>query len=150
MLKELAENQFSFLGFYERRVKRILPALYFVITACIFSGWFLLDPFELKELSQSIFATSIFSSNVYFYLKHGYFDVSSELKPLLHTWSLGVEEQFYLIFPISLFLLLKLGRGFAVAIYVILFLFSLLLASSLVEENSAFAFYMLPTRAWEL
>ena len=87
ILYELSEDKFSILTFYERRARRILPSLFFVILVCIPFSWIWLMPPDLKDFSQSLVAVSTFSSNIFFWLKSGYFDTSTELKPLLHTWS---------------------------------------------------------------
>jgi peptidoglycan/LPS O-acetylase OafA/YrhL len=150
VLRELADGGFSFTRFYIRRALRLLPALYLVLLVTFGVGWFWLDPFELKELSQSIVSTTTFSSNIYFYLKADYFDVSSELKPLLHTWSLGVEEQFYFLYPIILFVLHGLGNRALLCGLIILALASFLFAVIQPTADKSFTFFMLHTRAWEL
>src|SRR6056300_1436600 len=100
IISEMGEGKFSIVNFYERRARRILPALFFVMAACIpFAGMWL-SPIDLKDFGESLVAVSIFSSNILFWLESGYFDTASELKPLLHTWSLAVEEQYYIIFPL--------------------------------------------------
>ena len=98
IIKEMYEEKFSLINFYERRARRILPALFFLMIICLPFGWLLLTPSDLKDFGQSIIAVSLFSSNFLFWWETGYFDTASELKPLLHTWSLAVEEQFYIIF----------------------------------------------------
>ena len=95
---ELDQDRFSIINFYERRARRILPALFLLMLVSIPFAWFWLLPLEMKYYSQSLVAVSLFASNILFWLQTGYFDPSSDLKPLLHTWSLGVEEQFYLFF----------------------------------------------------
>jgi len=105
ILTELASGEFKMLNFYERRARRILPALYLVILVCLPIAWLTLPPDSMKNFAQSVAAISLFSSNFLFWLEQGYFDAASELKPLLHTWSLAVEEQFYLLYPIILLLL---------------------------------------------
>lgn len=93
----LAESQsgtFTLINFYERRARRILPALFIVMFACLPFAWFWLLPAAMKSLSESLVAVSVFASNILFYMTSGYFETAAELKPLLHTWSLGVEEQY--------------------------------------------------------
>lgn len=150
ILTKVNDSSFSFRDFYIRRALRLLPALYLVLFVTFGFGWFWLDPFELKELSQSIVSTTTFSSNVYFYLKADYFDVSSELKPLLHTWSLGVEEQFYFIYPVILLLLHRLGNRALLGGLIFLALASFLIPFIQPNVDKSFGFYMLHTRAWEL
>ena len=143
-------NKINIIHFYGRRARRILPALILVILVTYLTSWHILNPFDLKELSQSIFATSIFSSNVFFYLKTGYFDTASELKPLLHTWSLAVEEQYYVIFPCFLILAWKIGRRFCFWSIGVLTFISLIISEwSSINYPSA-NFYLPHTRAWEI
>ena len=97
ILSDLDTGCFSFSDFYERRARRILPALFFVVVVSFSAAWFLLLPPYMKDFSQSLVSTSLFSSNILFMLQNDYFDSSAHLKPLLHTWSLSVEEQFYLV-----------------------------------------------------
>src|SRR6056297_1339994 len=99
ILEDLDRGTFSLLHFYERRARRIFPALFLVVAACIPFAWALMLPDQLKDFSQSVAAVILFSSNVLFWQESGYFDGAAELKPLLHTWSLAVEEQFYIVFP---------------------------------------------------
>ena len=93
LLDDLEKNRFSLSNFYERRARRILPALYFMIIISVIVGWFILTPYFYRDLFQTMFATSLFNSNLLIYLKSGYFARIAELKPFLHTWSLSVEEQ---------------------------------------------------------
>ena len=109
ILSELTQDSFSVLSFYERRARRILPALFLVMLSCIPFAWFWLTPNDLKDFGESLIAVSTFSSNFLFWLESGYFEATAELKPLLHTWSLAVEEQYYIIFPIFLFVFWRLG-----------------------------------------
>ena len=102
ILKDLNSGEFRLAHFYERRARRILPALSLVMFVCLLAAWVFMDPHNYALLSRSMVATSTFSSNVYFYLVSGYFDIASDEKPLLHTWSLAVEEQFYIIVPFCL------------------------------------------------
>lgn len=150
ILAELARGDFSIAKFYERRARRILPAMFVVILLCLPVAWIMLDPFEMKEFSQSIFATSLFSSNFYFFLKTGYFDISAELKPLLHTWSLAVEEHYYILFPLAIMPLWKHGRKLILPVFATIFVASLLFAQWGVMHHPSMAFYLLPARAWEI
>ena len=94
ILSELEKESFSVLSFYERRARRILPALFLVMLSCIPFAWFWLTPNDLRDFGESLIAVATFSSNFLFWLESGYFEATAELKPLLHTWSLAVEEQY--------------------------------------------------------
>jgi peptidoglycan/LPS O-acetylase OafA/YrhL len=150
ILADLNAGRFSLINFYERRARRILPALFFVMLACIPFAWLWLLPVAMKDFSQSLVSVSVFASNIWFWRESGYFDTAAELKPLLHTWSLAVEEQFYVFFPLFLMLIWKLGRRWVVIVLAPVFVASLLLAqwASIAEPTAAF--YLLPTRGWEL
>ena len=109
IIEEQSKGTFSILTFYERRARRILPALFFVILCCLPFAWFFLVPTDLKDFGQSLVAVSLFLSNFLFWIETDYFSTAAEFKPLLHTWSLAIEEQFYLFFPIFLMLFWKSG-----------------------------------------
>lgn len=149
LFESLIDKKFSFFDFYLRRAKRIFPSLIFVLVFCYFIGWNFLFPNEFKGLSKHIFGGAIFLSNFVSFLENGYFDVSADFKPLLHLWSLGIEEQFYIIWPLVLWfswkknISLKLIVLFAIAIS---FLFNIWN----VETNSNAAFYLPHMRFWEL
>ena len=150
ILSELTQDSFSVLSFYERRARRILPALFLVMLSCIPFAWFWLTPNDLRDFGESLIAVSTFSSNFLFWLESGYFEATAELKPLLHTWSLAVEEQYYIIFPIFLFVFWRLGIKWILLILGIAFFASLLLAEWGAYNKPSAAFYLLPTRGWEL
>ena len=155
IITEMAEDRFSIINFYKRRARRILPALFFVMAVCLPFAWLLLVPNELKDFGQSIVSVSIFSSNILFWIEAGYFDAASELKPLLHTWSLAVEEQYYLLFPIFLILTWRLGVKWIIFLLSIVFFISLGLAewaSNQITQPKIIsaAYFLLPTRGWEL
>ena len=150
ILVEKQAGTFSLINFYERRMRRILPALFFVMLACIPFAWLWLTPNNFRYFSQSVLSVTVFLSNVYFWLRSGYFDLASEFKPLLHTWSLAVEEQYYLVFPLFILLMWKLGRGWIFGLLVIFFAGSLALAEWSAYNNTSANFYLAPMRAWEL
>lgn len=150
ILSELEKDEFSLLNFYERRARRILPALFVMMAATLIAGYFTLMPDEFKNLGQSVVATTLFSNNILLTLTSGYWDLASEFKPLLHTWSLGVEEQYYFFFPLLLLFMWKSFRTWIPHLLILIFLSSIFLASRLVETSPNFAFYTLPTRAWEI
>jgi peptidoglycan/LPS O-acetylase OafA/YrhL len=150
VVSEIAEGRFSLTSFYERRARRILPALIFVISVCFIIGWTLLFPVELNDLGQSAFATALFLSNVYFTLTLDYFSQGAEFVPLLHTWSLAVEEQFYLFFPPLLMLLAWLGWQRPLFVVIGLSLLSLLGAIIVLPLKPDWVFYLIFFRAWEL
>jgi len=150
LIDELERGDFSILRFYERRARRILPALFTVILTCLPSSYLWMLPSELKEFSQSIVSVVFFISNIDFWRESNYFSASSELKPLLHTWSLAVEEQYYLFFPIFLFLVWKFGRSRAFWSVLAIAAISLALSEWGWRNTPVANFYLAPTRAWEL
>lgn len=150
ILSDLENNKFSIINFYEKRARRILPALFFVIIICIILSFILFMPSDMKDFSKSLIAVSTFSSNILFLNESGYFDTASELKPLLHTWSLAVEEQFYLLFPIFLLLFWKIGRHRILVLLLLIWLSSFIYANLTVRTEPTDAFYLLTARGWEL
>lgn len=150
LLKDMEAGRFSLLGFYERRARRLLPALFVVLAASTAIAWVTLMPKDMQDFAQSLWATALFSSNILFWREAGYFDTASELKPLLHTWSLAVEEQFYILFPPVLYALWRWGRVPVVAVLGLGFVISLGLAQWGAYHKPSSAFFLLPTRAWEL
>jgi peptidoglycan/LPS O-acetylase OafA/YrhL len=148
--RELTAGRFSLRRFYERRAKRILPALFAVLAFTLFAACILLSGEELKGFAGEMLATLTSSSNVYFGLNSDYFAAAAELHPLLMSWSLGVEEQFYIFFPLVLFLLVRYARRHILAVLGILSLMSLAVALLAVHRFPTPTFYLLPSRAWEL
>mgnify|MGYP003625928668 CR=1 FL=1 len=117
ILDDMAAGRFSLLAFYERRIRRILPMLLTTVILSGVAGYVLMLPYQLEDLSRSAMAVSLFVSNIYFWLTQSYFSPFAQLNPLLHTWSLAVEEQFYLLFPLVLILLMKAGPRVTAAMF---------------------------------
>lgn len=147
--KEAAERTFSLKEFYRRRVRRILPALTVVMLTCLVFGWFALYPNELIGLGKSSAWGAAFSSNIGFYTESGYFDVESATKPLLHLWSLGVEEQFYIFWPLLILFLVRLDRFMIVGVIGVV-LISFTASLYMIKHDQPAAFYLPQYRIWEL
>jgi peptidoglycan/LPS O-acetylase OafA/YrhL len=150
IINDIQKKQFSLTGFYERRARRILPALFFVMILSLPFAWYLMPPDQLNDFSLSLVAVSLFVSNFLFWRQTGYFDAAAEEKPFLHTWSLAVEEQFYLIFPIFLMITWRLGRNRVFFLMIFLFLASFLLSEWGWRNKPIPNFYFPVTRFWEL
>lgn len=150
LARELDAGHFSLLGFYERRARRILPALFLVLLATAIAGAFVMLPYELATLGRGIVAVLLFVSNVLFWRESGYFAAASELNPLLHTWSLAVEEQYYILFPLLLWACWRWFPRGVIPLVILASLGSLILAEYLSARMPSANFYLLPTRAWEL
>ena len=152
ILSELYQKSaFNFLSFYERRARRILPMLFLVIFVSIPFAWVNLLPRDFVEYAGSILASIFFSSNFFFYFNTTTYGAdSSLLMPLLHTWSLGVEEQFYIVFPILALLSYKLFRRYFLVVLIVLSLISLWFAEIMQLRNPDLNFYLPVTRFWEI
>ncbi|MBK9662825.1 MAG: acyltransferase [Nitrosomonas sp.] len=150
ILAELEQDKFSIVNFYERRARRILPALFLVMFVCIPFAWLWLLPSDMKDFSQSLVAVSVFASNFLFLRESGYFDTAAELKPLLHTWSLAVEEQYFVIFPLFLMLTWRLGKRWLLILLATVLVTSFAIAQWGACAKTTAAFFLLPTRGWEL
>lgn len=150
ILKEHVAGTFTIAGFYERRARRILPALFFVMVVCLPFAWLWMLPNELEAFGRSVAAVALFVSNIFFWHTSGYFDLASAEKPLLHTWSLGVEEQFYLLFPLFLTMLWRSGIRRPRAWLMIIMALSFVLSEWSLHRNVDSAYYLAPMRAWEL
>ncbi|MGV3652016.1 MAG: acyltransferase family protein, partial [Devosia sp.] len=150
LMTEISEGRFSLAGFYERRARRILPALIFVCACCIPFAWLWMLPAEFKYFSEALISVALFYSNIFFIGGDEYFAPAVDLNPLLHTWSLAVEEQFYILFPLLLMGLLPRSRKATLAVLVLLSVASLALAEYGWRHFATANFYLLPTRAWEL
>ncbi|MEZ4750011.1 MAG: acyltransferase family protein [Bdellovibrionota bacterium] len=151
LLNEADNGKFSLLGFYERRVRRLFPALAVMLATSMGIGYFLLEPVRLTRFASSVVAVLGFGANFYYFRNHGYFEPDPDYFILLHTWSLGVEEQFYFFFPLLLVSLTSwksLRRAVLLGVAVASFAFCVWASAR--QDYSAFNFYMLPTRAWEM
>ena len=148
ILYKKEHGKFSLINFYERRARRILPALFFTLLIVSILAYIIMSPSQLKNFGQSIISTISFSSNIYFWLKTDYWSESADITPLIHIWSLGIEEQFYVFFPLFLIFIKK--NFLKVVLYIVLVLsFTGMLYLHAVGDISR-AFYLLPFRAWEL
>ena len=158
IVAEMEQGSFSLLNFYERRARRILPALFFVMLCTLPFAWLWMLPSNFKDYSKSLIYVPLFVSNILYYLTSGYFAVASELKPLLHTWSLAVEEQYYILFPLFLMLVWKIGKKWIFSLLLVVAVVSVIAAqwgsswgySTHSSTYPSFAFYLLPTRAFEI
>nr|WP_298522028.1 acyltransferase family protein [uncultured Halomonas sp.] len=147
---EIQNDEFSIIKFYERRARRILPALFFVSLISIVLAWMWMLPKEFEEFSKSLIAVNLFVSNVYFATDMGYFAGAAEMKPFLHTWSLAVEEQFYLFFPLAMLVLGALKKRYLLFFVFLAFITSLTIAEWASTRYESYNFYLLPSRVWEL
>ncbi|MES2905680.1 MAG: acyltransferase family protein [Pseudomonadota bacterium] len=150
LLRDMQLDQFSLLHFYERRARRILPALFLVMGVSLPFAFLLMLPKALSEYLQSIIASTLFSSNILFWLQDSYTAEPSIVKPFLHTWSLSVEEQYYVFFPMLLLISWMYARRFLVPLFITGLIGSLALAEWGSRGFPDAAFFLLPTRMWEL
>ncbi len=147
--RELGAGRFSFINFYERRVRRIFPALFLILFASTAAAAVLLFPADFMRFAQSAAAAALFWSNIHFDAVAGYWDVAASSKPLLHTWSLAVEEQFYLVFPLILFAVRKWDRRRKLIALAAMFVASFAASLWAVKATPTAAFYLAPYRFWE-
>ena len=150
ILSDIENKKFSLKNFYERRARRILPVLLLVSVTCIPFSFLFFKDIYLLEFARSLISLIFFSSNFLFWSESGYFNTNTEFKPLIHTWSLSVEEQFYILFPIILLFLFNFFKFFTKIFFIILFTLSLLFCvwGSFNYPNATF--YLLPFRGWEI
>jgi peptidoglycan/LPS O-acetylase OafA/YrhL len=147
IIRELDTGSFTYRSFIARRARRILPALFVMLSVVSFAAFFVLIERDRGEFFRTLWSVATFWSNVRFYLDVGYFDISAAYKPLLHTWSLGIEEQFYILFPTYLVLVSRLGIQWRFVVTSVIAIASLVSAAIVGGDAS---FYLLPFRAWEL
>lgn len=145
----MIRKDFSFLNFYARRIRRIFPALILVLAACYLFGWMTLLSDEFEQMATHMAAAIGFIQNFVFFSEAGYFDTDAALKPLLHLWSLAIEEQFYLVFPLLVWLTWRTPYRMFLIIFA-LFLLSFFLNIDSVTPDPAYAFFLPQTRVWEL
>jgi peptidoglycan/LPS O-acetylase OafA/YrhL len=149
IFENLASGTFSFTEFYARRIKRIFPSLILVMASCLFFGWFVLLADELNQLGKHVAGGAAFISNFILWGEAGYFDNASDTKPLLHLWSLGVEEQFYIVWPLLLWFAWKENFNLLI-ITAVIAMASFILNLKGVKQDMVATFYSLPSRFWEL
>ncbi len=149
ILRDVENQQFSFIAFYSGRIKRILPAQYMLVFITLVAGYSILTPTNFVSLAQEAYASVLFYSNIYFNDQNGYFDTASVLKPLLHTWSLSLEEQFYLVLPIVLFLAYFVFKKQLKYFLYVLVIAALVFALVSKPENPNSTFFLLEYRAFE-
>jgi len=147
---EMCAGNFSFVAFYERRVRRLFPALFAVIAVSAIAATVLMLPNDLKVFSRSVVAAILFGANILFWKTAGYFDGPAEMKPLLHTWTLSVEEQFYIIFPVLLFMTVRYLLNHVRWVITGAALLSFLSCLYFIQHQPNSVFYLPHFRAWEL
>ena len=151
IITEVKSGSFSLIRFYDRRIRRILPALYAMMFICLPVAWFVLvNPADFKDFCKSLLAIPLSVSNILFWRESGYFDIMTALKPFLHTWSLAVEEQYYLLFPVYLLITWKWGPKISFWLIIFLGVLSIAFAQWGSIHLPVFNFYWLPARIWEL
>src|SRR5580704_4654256 len=147
---EMERGSFSLARFYERRVRRIFPALFVMLAIVSLAALIFFFPVDLVRYARSLFATALLAANFEFWREAGYFDVAANQKPLLHLWSIAVEEQFYLLYPALLLALWRVSPWQRLAAIAGVFVASFALSVWGADSMQTAAFYLLPPRAWEL
>ena len=150
ILSEQQKERFTLAGFYERRARRILPALMLVVLLSTLAAWYLLLPSELVDFGKSLASVGVFASNILFWTESDYFAQTSEFIPLLHTWSLAVEEQFYLIFPVFMIWTVATVKSKRLMILIAVAILSLLFTEWAWRNAPEANFFLAPSRIWEL
>jgi len=149
--QDIQNGTFTISSFYVKRIRRIIPALFTITLLTITGALFILPIYEVEEFALSVMSVATFSSNIFFWLNLDYFSVSSELKPLLHTWSLGIEEQFYILFPLFMLFSQRLRNKKIIYWMLLFFIVSFFISVSPLAINNPTANFFLPiTRFWEL
>lgn len=149
IFREISAGRFSFVDFWARRARRIIPALSVVLLATLVVGWILMPPSDYSQLGRAVRYQATFMSNILFMRQDGYFNPASDFKPLLHTWSLSVEEQYYIFFPLLMVVLTRNLRQWRLMLFALL-LVSFALNVWMIKREPDAAFFLLPMRAWEL
>lgn len=150
VVKGIDKDSFKFISFYLARARRIIPALFFLTVTLLVFGWFYLSPDDYIKFGREVDKALLFLSNNYYFKKSGYFDPDSHERLLLHTWSLSVEWQFYILYPIILFLVSRISKKIILSFIVALFFVSFSHSVYKSHVDPSYAFYMLPSRAWEM
>ncbi|WP_336968790.1 acyltransferase family protein [Sphingobium aromaticiconvertens] len=150
IMADIDHGDFSIITFYKRRVRRLFPALFAMLAVTLVAGVFLLLPRDLASLGRNITGTTLFVSNFFFWEQAGYFEGDAHYKPLLHTWSLAVEEQYYIVYPLLLSLLKRWWPHSVKSVMLALTLLSFFGAVLMMRIDPSAAFYLAPFRAWEL
>ena len=150
LLDEHQTQNFSLAAFYERRARRILPALVLVLACCLSFAYAILSPLDFRAFAKSLLGANIFLANIVSYQQTDYFDAASEIKPLLHLWSLSIEEQYYLVLPLLLAFLVKLGPKSVFSVLLALAAASLAYSEHVLYINERASFFFTTSRAWEL
>lgn len=148
--EDLDNQRFSLVSFYERRARRILPALLFVSFVSLVAAWIIMNPLELRKFGNALYGVASFSSKIVFWRTQGYFEDAIEINPLIHTWSLAVEEQYYVLFPVFLLLAWRFGKHKIFWAVTFFALVSLAISEWGWRKYPVANFYLAPTRAWEL
>lgn len=150
LISELSDGTYSIINFYDRRARRILPALFFMLMATLPLAYAFLNPTDLRDYAKSVLGSVLFLANITSYLQSGYFDAASDLKPLMHLWSLAIEEQYYVFFPLLLALLWRLRLAKVSSAILLFSVVSLVFAEVKLNKDASAAFFYLHSRAWEL
>ncbi len=150
LVAELNDRAYSIANFYERRARRILPALFAMLAVTLPFAYWLLNPVDLRAYAKSLLGAVLFLANVTSYMQSGYFDAASDIKPLMHLWSLAIEEQYYVFFPVLLAFIWRLKRAHVLTAVLLISVLSLLIAEIKLDKDVSIAFFYLHSRAWEL